>query len=130
MGTNGGNIPSKGKEAFNSDKYMNIDEFIQVLREAERITPFGRLQTDADVNQGRLKNVEWFSHHMKQSDYSRTNKSIIPLTPVVWEVLETERNLRDVDTKTSNALPYGPQHTKKIVQDSTLTNYLLLLSEK
>lgn len=130
MGTNGGNISSKGKEAFNSDKYMNIDEFIQVLREAERITPFGRLQTDADVNQGRLKNVGWFSHHMKQSDHNRTSKSIIPLTPVVWEVLETERNLRDVDTKTSNSLPYGPQHTKKIVQDSTLTNYLMLLSEK
>ena len=130
MGTNGGNISCKGKEAFNSEKYMNIDEFIQVLREAERITPFGRLQTDADVNQGRLKNVGWLSHNMKQSDYNRTRKSIIPLTPVVWEVLETERNLRDVDTKTSNSLPYGPQHTKKIVQDSTLTNYLMLLSEK
>ena len=130
MGTNVGNISCKGKEAFNSEKYMNIDEFIQVLREAERITPFGRLQTDADVNQGRLKNVGWLSHNMKQSDYNRTRKSIIPLTPVVWEVLETERNLRDVDTKTSNSLPYGPQHTKKIVQDSTLTNYLMLLSEK
>ena len=130
MGTNDGNISSKGKKAFNSDKYMDIDEFIQVLREAELITPFGRLQTHAGMNQGRLENMEGFSHCLKQSDYSRSRKSIIPLTPVVWEVFETERNLRDIDTKTSNAMPYGPLHTKKIVHDSVLTNYLLLLSDK
>lgn len=115
---------------FDSSEYMNIDEFMQVLHEAELITPFGRLQT-ADLNQVGLKNVGWFSQ-MEQSDCSRSigRKTIIPLTPIVVEVLETERNLRDIDTETSDLRPYGPQHTKKIMADSALTNYLLLLSEK
>lgn len=130
MDTNGGNIPCKRKKMFDSSEYMNIDEFMQVLYEAELITPFGRLQT-ADLNQVGLKNVGWFSQ-MEQSDCSRSigRKAIIPLTPIVVEVLETERNLRDIDTETSDLRPYGPQHTKKIMADSALTNYLLLLSEK
>ena len=120
-----------GSQLFDPDKYMSIDEFMQVLRETELITPFGRLPADIAVNQDNLKSSEWFGHRMQQTNYRGTRKEIIPLTPVVAQVLETERNLRDVDSKTSNSLPYGPQHTKKIVEDSGVTNYLLrLLSDK
>lgn len=132
MDSKEGITTSSGKPVFNLDKYMNIDEFMQVLREAELITPFGKLQTDADVYRGNFRNFSRFSLESENVNSCTTKKLVIPLTPVVIQVLEIERNLRDADMlmETSGLLNYGPQHTKKIVQDSELTNYLLLLSDK
>lgn len=123
---------SSGNQVLNLDKYMNIDEFMQVLREAELITPFGKLQTDADVYRGNFRNFPRFSLESENQNSCLTKKSVIPLTPVVIQVIEIERNLRDADMlmETSGVMNYGPQHTKKILQDSELTNYLLLLSDK
>ena len=122
---------NRSNQVLDSEKYMNIDEFIQVLREVEQITPFGRLHSNVDVtciNRDEFRNVELFGHQMDRRNYNRPRKEIIPLTSVVLQVLEMDRNLRDIDTKTGIApMPYGPQHTKEIVEESIVTNYLLQL---
>ena len=132
MCTNGEKVSSnevgRSNQILDVDQYMNIDEFIQALNETELITPFGRLQSNANVNQDDYKTVESFSHQLKQSNYGGPKREYIPLTSTVLQVIETERNLRDIDTKTSN-LP--PQHTKEIMEDSALKNYRVrLLSDK
>ena len=135
MDLNDGDMFPKKNQVLNLDKYMNIDEFMEVLREAELITPFGKLQTDADVHHGSFRNVQRYSFETEKTNSCNTRRTIIPLTPVVVQVIDFERNLRDADMSDmhlgSNKLfSFGPQDTKKIIQDSKLTNYLLLLSDK
>lgn len=112
-------------------KYMDIDEFIQVLQETDRITPFGRLKAEANVNLDDVNTVKWFSHQMEQPGFNQSKKKKIPLTSSVLQVIEMDRKLRDMDTK-SNVLPlYSPEQTQEILDDCALTNYLVqLLSDK
>lgn len=112
------------RQALDTNEYMDIDEFIDVLREVELITPFGKVQ-GTSVHQIGFETQELLTPHEERSDY-RSGRTI-PQTPVVLQVLETERRLRDIDTETSNALPYSKQQSEQIVEDSEMTNYLLLL---
>lgn len=130
MDVNHGNVSSKE----NLDKYMNIDEFMQVLREAELITPFGKLHKDPDVYSGDYGNVQRFTFQPERTNSCTTRKAVIPLTPVVVQVIDFERKLRDIDLndlqESNNLLSCSPQNSKKILQDSELTNYLQLLIDK
>ena len=67
---NGEGISANELNRSNQDldltKYMDIDEFIQVLQETERITPFGRLKAEANVNLDDVNTVKWFSHQVEQ----------------------------------------------------------------
>ena len=127
MCTNGETVSSnevrRSNQILDADKYMNIDEFIQVWNETELITPFGSLQSNPNINHDNYKTFEWASNQSEQY-YGGSKKEFIPLTSTVLQVIETERYLRDIDTTTSS-LP--PQDTKEILEDSALQNYLVRL---
>ena len=119
-------VGETGSEALDTKKYMDIDEFMNVLREVELITPFGKVQEASytSVNQVDLQTLEMLTDCSRsKSRLGRTK--IIPRTPTVMQVLETERTLRDVDTR--KLLPYSKQHSEKVVEDSVMTNYRFLL---
>ncbi len=114
-------------QALDKNKYMDIDEFMNVLREVELITPFGKVQetSHTGLHQVNFQTLELLtrSRDKERNDF-RTGR-IIPRTPTVMQVLETERTLRDVHP--CKPLPYSKQHSEKIVEDSVMTNYLSLL---
>lgn len=122
----GDKISAKGvsrttNEVLDTDKYMDIDEFMNVLRDVELITPFGKVQgaSYADVHQ-----VDFQAFHAKETDFRLAGR-VIPRTPTVLQVLEMERRLREVDT--NKVVPYSKQNSRQIVEDSVTTNYLFLL---
>lgn len=112
-------------EALDKNKYMDIDEFMNVLREVELITPFGKVQdtSHTGLHQVGFQTLELLTRDTERNDF-RSGR-IIPRTPTVMQVLETERTLRDVHP--CKPLPYSKQHSEKIVEDSVMTNYLSLL---
>ena len=122
----GDKISTKGvngstNEVLDTDKYMNIDEFMNVLRDVELITPFGKVQgaSYTDVPQ-----VDFQALHATERDFTLAGK-VIPCTPTVLQVIDMERRLREVDT--NKLVPYSKQNSRQIVEDSVTTNYLFLL---
>lgn len=122
----GDKISTKGvsrstNEVLDTDKYMDIDEFMNVLRDVELITPFGKVQgtSYADVHQ-----VDFQALHAMEKDFTLAGR-VIPRTPAVLQVLDMERSLREVDT--NKLVPYSKQNSRQIVEDSVTTNYLFLL---
>ncbi|KAJ7389932.1 hypothetical protein OS493_028399 [Desmophyllum pertusum] len=106
------------RKALDSDKYMNIDEFMSVLHDVEMITPFGKLgsrYTDAH-HVDDYQSITLFSQHTEQNDY----RTIPQTSSVMLQVVETLRDTR-------NSLSYSKQHSQKIVEDSVMTNYMFLL---
>ena len=89
---NGEGISANELNRSNQDldltEYMDIDEFIQVLQETERITPFGRLKAVANVNQDDVNTVKWFSRQMDQPGFKQSKKKTIPLTSSVLQWIE------------------------------------------
>lgn len=112
-------------QALDTNKYMDIDEFMNVLREVQLITPFGKVQETSytGLHQVGFQTQELLTQNKERNDF-RSGRTI-PRTPTVLQVLETERALRDVNTSTP--LPFSKQHSEQIVEDSVTTNYLFLL---
>lgn len=119
-------VGETGSEVLDTKKYMDIDEFMNVLREVELITPFGKVQeaSNTGVPQFDLQTLEMLTDCSRSKSKSGRTK-IIPRTPTVMQVLETERTLRDGDT--CKLSPYSKQHSEKVVEDSVMTNYRFLL---
>lgn len=122
----GDKISTKGvsrttNEVLDTSKYMDIDEFMNVLRDVELITPFGKVQGTSytDVHQ-----VDFQALHAKEKHFGPAGR-VIPRTPTVMQVLEIERRLREADT--DKLAPYSKQNSREIVEDSVTTNYLFLL---
>jgi len=100
---------------------MDIDEFMNVLRDVELITPFGKVR---GANYTDVHQVDFQAFHAKEEDLTLAGR-VIPRTPTVLQVIETERLLREVDT--NKRVPYSKQNSRQIVEDSVTTNYLFLL---
>ena len=122
----GDKISTKGvsrptNEVLDTDKYMDIDEFMNVLRDVELITPFGKVQ---GASYPEVHQVDFQALHANEKNFTLAGR-VIPRTPTVLQVIEMERRLREVDA--NKLVPYSKQNSRQIVEDSETTNYLFLL---
>lgn len=118
-------------QELDSNEYMDIDEFMGVLRDVELITPFGKLEsTYTDVAQVDFKPIELANLHTEQNDHTCPGSSgEIRQTSTVLQVVETVLASKKTTCKAPTLC--SKQHTQKILEDAVMMNYLfLLISQK
>lgn len=121
-----GNIREIDQE-LDANQYMDIDEFMGVLRDVELITPFGKLEsTAADMVQIDDKAVELEHRCTERSDHRCLGiGQDLKTKPTVLQVVETVLNSHKSSCKATS--PCSKQRTQKVLEDAIMTNYLFCL---
>lgn len=112
---------------LDANQYMDIDEFMEVLRDVELITPFGKLEsTPVDAAQIDDKTVELQHCYTEQSDHRCLGTGgNLRAKHTVLQVVETVLDSHKNSCKAPS--PCSKQRTQKVLEDAIMTNYLFCL---